>query len=100
MLRDGDTYTLSISETYGEDADEYVCRASNKGGSRTSRAQLLIKSKFFPNFEINQENMIIVTFQQPLPISTFLRDSEILLASKRVKMWLLRFHSLDIRNRS
>ncbi|GBO35254.1 Twitchin, partial [Araneus ventricosus] len=45
MLKDGDTYSLVVSEAYGEDADEYACRATNKGGSRTSRAELLIKSK-------------------------------------------------------
>lgn len=44
MLRDGESYTLVIGEVYGEDADEYCCRASNKGGTRTSRAELLIKT--------------------------------------------------------
>ncbi|GBN78554.1 Twitchin [Araneus ventricosus] len=44
MLKDGDTYSLVVSEAYGEDADEYACRATNKGGSRTSRAELLIKT--------------------------------------------------------
>ncbi|KAG1672466.1 Twitchin [Nymphon striatum] len=44
MLKEGDTYTLVISEVYGEDADEYSCRAVNKGGSRTSRAELIIKT--------------------------------------------------------
>lgn len=45
MLKEGDTYTLVISGVYGEDADEYACRAVNKGGSRTSRAELIIKSQ-------------------------------------------------------
>lgn len=44
MLKDGDSYSLVVSEVYGEDADEYACRAVNKGGSRTSRAELFIKS--------------------------------------------------------
>ncbi len=44
ILHDGDTYTLAISEVYGEDADEYSVRASNKAGLRTSRAELIIKS--------------------------------------------------------
>ncbi|XP_035210044.1 twitchin-like [Stegodyphus dumicola] len=42
LLKEGDTYTLSINEVFGEDADEYSCRASNRGGVRTSRAELLI----------------------------------------------------------
>ncbi|CAG2161698.1 unnamed protein product [Oppiella nova] len=43
-FRDGDTYTLTISDVYGEDADEYACRAVNKGGARTSREELVIKT--------------------------------------------------------
>ena len=44
MLKDGDTYTLTIADVYGEDADEFACRAVNKGGARTSRAELVIKT--------------------------------------------------------
>lgn len=44
MLRDGDTYILRIDNVYGEDADEYCCKASNKAGTRTSRAELVIKT--------------------------------------------------------
>ncbi|XP_013785867.1 twitchin-like, partial [Limulus polyphemus] len=44
MIREGDTHTLMISEVYGEDADEYTCRAVNRGGARTSRAELIIKT--------------------------------------------------------
>ena len=44
LLRDGDTYILRIDNVYGEDADEYCCKASNKAGTRSSRAELLIKT--------------------------------------------------------
>lgn len=44
MLRDGDNYTLRIDGVYGEDADEYYCKATNKAGTRTSRAELIIKT--------------------------------------------------------
>ncbi|XP_074598807.1 projectin protein bent isoform X2 [Brevipalpus obovatus] len=44
ILRDGESYILSISNVFGEDADEYACRATNKAGSRSSRAELLIKT--------------------------------------------------------
>ncbi|CAG2114682.1 unnamed protein product, partial [Medioppia subpectinata] len=44
MLRDGDTYSLTIAGVYGEDADEYACRAVNKGGARSTRAELVIKT--------------------------------------------------------
>jgi hypothetical protein len=34
-------------DVFGEDQDEYSCKASNNGGSRTSRAELEISCKFF-----------------------------------------------------
>ena len=40
---DGDKYTLLIKNVFGEDQDEYVVRASNAGGSKTSRADLEIR---------------------------------------------------------
>lgn len=45
MYVEGDTYTLIINNVYGADADEYVCRATNKGGSKSTRAELIIMSK-------------------------------------------------------
>lgn len=45
MYVEGDTYTLIINNVYGADADEYSCRASNKGGSKSTRAELIIMSK-------------------------------------------------------
>nr|CAD7424747.1 unnamed protein product [Timema monikensis] len=42
MLKEGDTYSLVINDVYGEDADEYVCRAANKGGIKSTRAELVI----------------------------------------------------------
>lgn len=45
VFAEGDTYTLIINNVYGADADEYVCRASNKGGSKSTRAELKIMSK-------------------------------------------------------
>ena len=44
MLRDGESYILRIDNVFGEDADEYCCKASNKAGTRTSRAELIIKT--------------------------------------------------------
>ena len=39
---DGDRYTLVVKNVFGEDQDEYVVRASNGAGSKTSRADLEI----------------------------------------------------------
>lgn len=46
MFAEGETYTLIINDVFGEDADEYVCRAVNKGGVKSTRATLFIMSKF------------------------------------------------------
>lgn len=45
FFAEGDTYTLIINNVYGADADEYVCRAVNKGGVKSTRAELIIMSK-------------------------------------------------------
>ncbi|RZF42380.1 hypothetical protein LSTR_LSTR004188 [Laodelphax striatellus] len=42
MFAEGDVYTLIINNVYIADADEYVCRASNKGGVKSTRAELII----------------------------------------------------------
>lgn len=47
IVADGDTYSLIIKEVFGEDQDEYLCRASNRGGTKTSRADLEISCKYF-----------------------------------------------------
>lgn len=46
MLQEGNTYSLIVNDVYGEDADEYVCRATNKGGVKSSRAELVIMSMY------------------------------------------------------
>lgn len=45
VFKEGFKHVLIVTDVFGEDADEYVCRAVNKAGSRTSRADLTIKSK-------------------------------------------------------
>lgn len=46
MFAEGDTYTLIINNVYIADADEYVCRAVNKGGVKSTKAELIIMSKY------------------------------------------------------
>ncbi|XP_065220483.1 twitchin isoform X27 [Planococcus citri] len=50
MYVEGDTYTLIINNVYGVDADEYTCRASNKGGSKSTKAELIIMTP--PKFNV------------------------------------------------
>ena len=45
MNKEGENYFLSISDIYGEDEDEYQCRAVNSAGAKSTRAELIIKSK-------------------------------------------------------
>ena len=42
---EGDRYILTVKNAFGEDEDEYVVRASNGGGSKTSRADLEIRGR-------------------------------------------------------
>merc|ERR1719431_1511592 len=43
FTRDGDLYSLTVNNVFGEDEAEYMCRASNVAGSRTSKADITIK---------------------------------------------------------
>ena len=46
MFKEGDKHVLLVKDIYGEDGDEYCCKAQNKGGTRMSRAELTIKCKY------------------------------------------------------
>ena len=45
MFKEGDKYVLIVHDVFGEDADEYSVKASNRAGTRSSRADLAIKCK-------------------------------------------------------
>ena len=45
IFKEGDKHVLLIKDVFGQDADEYSARVTNKGGSKTSRADLTIRSK-------------------------------------------------------
>ena len=47
MAREGNRYILTIRDVYGEDIDEYTCKATNAGGSRQSRGELVVRCKQF-----------------------------------------------------
>lgn len=50
IYSEGEVHHLIIHDIFGEDADEYVCRAVNKGGVKSTRAELLIMSKYLKHF--------------------------------------------------
>ncbi|KAG8238874.1 hypothetical protein J437_LFUL018785 [Ladona fulva] len=87
MLQEGETYSLVIHDVYGEDADEYVCRAANKGGFKSTRAELVImtppKLNVPPRFRDTAffdkgENVVIkIPFTGiPKPKITWVREGE------------------------
>uniref|UniRef100_A0A0B7BN15 Uncharacterized protein n=1 Tax=Arion vulgaris TaxID=1028688 RepID=A0A0B7BN15_9EUPU len=84
---EGDKQILVIRDIYGEDADEYSVRASNRGGSRISRAELEIRSP--PKINVPPRFRDICTFEKgenvvlkipftgnPKPTVKWIRDNE------------------------
>ncbi|XP_064634017.1 twitchin-like isoform X9 [Lineus longissimus] len=101
-IKDGDRYTLIVHDVYGEDADEYVVRATNKGGSRASRADLIIKSP--PHIRVPARFQEVCTFEKgedvvikipftgnPKPDVQYIRDNQPLRTSGR--------HTIDVTER-
>merc|ERR1719187_2014730 len=43
MTRNDEEYSLTVNDVYGEDEDDYMCRAQNAGGIRTTKGELSIK---------------------------------------------------------
>ena len=87
MTQDEDTYTLTIYNVYGEDEDEYACKATNRGGTRTSRAELIIKTAPHLNvpprfrnvafFDRGENVNIKIPFTgNPKPTITWYKDDE------------------------
>jgi Immunoglobulin I-set domain len=44
ISKEGDKYVLTVNNVFGEDADEYCVKATTSAGSKSSRADLTIKS--------------------------------------------------------
>ncbi|GBP00364.1 Twitchin [Eumeta japonica] len=84
---EGDNHFLTVMDVFGEDADEYVCRAVNKAGVKSTRAELLImtapKLNVPPRFRDTAyfdkgENVVIkIPFTgHPVPKITWVREGE------------------------
>ena len=72
MDKDGDTYFLDIRDVYGEDADDYSCRAHNAGGHKSTRATLTIKSESALGADRRHfENLVV----KPIPIANAIHQS-------------------------
>ncbi|XP_069132542.1 twitchin-like isoform X10 [Argopecten irradians] len=66
ITNDGNFYTLAIKDVFGEDQDEYSVRAVNKGGSRSSRADLEIRSP--PKVNVPARFRDVSTFEKGEPV--------------------------------
>ncbi|XP_023314705.1 twitchin isoform X11 [Trichogramma pretiosum] len=42
IYSDGDCHNLIVNSVFGEDADEYVCRAVNRAGAKSTKGELMI----------------------------------------------------------
>ncbi|GAB0086378.1 hypothetical protein DMENIID0001_004290 [Sergentomyia squamirostris] len=84
---EGDVHTLTVKDVFGEDADEYVCRAVNRGGVKSTRAELFImtppKLNVPPRFRDTAyfdkgENVVIkIPFTgHPKPKISWIREGE------------------------
>ncbi|KAJ8977333.1 hypothetical protein NQ317_018615 [Molorchus minor] len=89
IYSEGEVHHLVIHDVFGEDADEYVCRAVNKAGIKSTRAELLImtapKLNIPPRFRDSAyfdkgENVVIkIPFTGfPRPKITWVREGEII----------------------
>jgi serine/threonine protein kinase len=94
MSKEGDKYILEVHDVFGEDADEYSVRATNRGGSRTSRGELVIKSPPKINvparfadgaiFDKGEDVVLKIPFTgYPKPTVKWIRDTEELRNSGR-----------------
>lgn len=85
MVTTGDRHELVINELYGEDADEYTCRATNSGGAKSTRAEVFIKSKprvyvpprYHNRLETQKGEQVVMKIPfrgYPHPVATWTRD--------------------------
>jgi hypothetical protein len=72
IYNDGDTYHLTIYDVFGEDSDEYMCRAANKGGIKSTKAQLVIKSKY-KNEKLGEPQNVLKWFKIKMTLLIFSR---------------------------
>ncbi|XGW29138.1 hypothetical protein V3C99_008720 [Haemonchus contortus] len=77
ILSKGDKQILMVNHANPEDADEYTCRATNKFGTKSTRAQLLLMSKprvfLPPRYHGGYEAQKSETIELKIPYKAFPR---------------------------
>jgi hypothetical protein len=83
----GNVYYLTVNDVFGEDEDTYTCRASNSGGTKSSKCELKIKQPARLNvpprfrdsafFDKGENGIIKIPFTgNPKPRITWKKESE------------------------
>jgi len=83
----GNVYYLTVNDVFGEDEDTYTCRASNTGGTKSSKCELKIKQPARLNvpprfrdsafFDKGENGIIKIPFTgNPKPRITWKKESE------------------------
>jgi serine/threonine protein kinase len=110
ISKQGDSYVLVVSDVFGEDADEYCVKATTPAGSRSSRADLTIKSPPKINvpprfqdtaiFEKGEDLVIKIPFTgYPKPTVKWFRDNNEIKSNDKYKVEVGDRHAiLTIRN--
>ncbi|XP_059156398.1 twitchin-like isoform X4 [Physella acuta] len=111
IVCEGTKQILIVKNIYGEDADEYSVRATNRGGSRVSRAELEIRSP--PKINVPPRFRDVCTFEKgenvtlkipftgnPKPSVKWVRDNEELRGSRFVQEVTERHAILTIKDAS
>lgn len=94
IREEGGKHILIVKDVYGEDADEYAARITNKAGSKISRADLIIESppkikipprfKDIATFDVGEDIVIKLPFVGfPKPTVAWFKDGKDELKTQR-----------------
>jgi hypothetical protein len=101
----GETYELTIKGVFGEDEDTYTVRATNAGGTKSSKADLRIKMpprlKVPPRFrdsaffDKGEESIMKIPFEgNPKPRVVWTKDGEVIESGARFEVKTEERHAL------
>lgn len=112
IYSEGDCHNLIVHDVFGEDADEYVCRAVNRAGAKSTKGELLIMTPPRLNvpprfrdtafFDKGLNAVIKVPFTGfPKPKLTWMREGEIIESGEHYDIQITDRHAtLTIRDAS
>ena len=101
----GTSYFLTVKSVFGEDEDTYACRASNSGGTKSTKAELKIKQpprldipprfRDSASFEKGENAVMKIPFTgNPKPSISWEKDGETVASGARFQVQTEECHSL------